>query len=298
MEEFARQYGEAAEDDEEAVSRVVDDLDDEEIDDELREAELRLSKAAYYKVIAKNGVIEDDGSREAQEVNAEARLWARQSMVRLLKGAAPEAAAPIAQLPFTEKQLAALIAVANKILAQQGEKPADPAVRTISATPAPAVPTVRTIQTKPVKMPPPKKSGPKTPPAAPAAASARPPRKEEPAPGKKEKVIRAKRGPNGEVDYDAIPTDVLFKDVDGQLYKFVSHPNEDNTRIKRKVSGQVRAPGLPMPSPQAMEGISATQSMDALNTGVSASATSPFGQDNTGTRDHFVAAAAGSINKE
>jgi hypothetical protein len=299
MDEFAASFGGGNQEDEseeDVVDQVVQELDDDEIDDELREAEKRLSKAAYYKQIALNGVIEDDGSPEASEINAESRLWARQRMLVLLKGEPVIAAPVVAESQFNDKEVFALKKVAEKILLSMGEKPVDPVVKKVQTTPVkPTVPTVRKIQTtvkKPGGSTPPKKPPTQAPPAASAAA-------------KPKKPLKPKKDADGEVDYEAIPSGTVFTDTDGQLYRFLDNPNfnpenpRSKPRTKMKVTTQVKTPGsIPMPSPSQMSGITAAQSMEAVNIGTSASASSPFGADKDASPNLFIAAAAGALIKE
>jgi hypothetical protein len=303
LEEFARQYGEQADEEEERgpEQEVGDQIGDEEIDDELREAEKRLAKAAYYKQIVKDGIVNEDGTSEASEINAEVRLWARREMVRLLKGGGADVPVAPTIFPFTDEEVATLKAIVAKLRTGRPAAPPEPTVRTIQAAPPPpAPPKVKTIKTSAAPPPAPKKKPPQGAPPSKPAQTARPQPKAPAADGKKEKVVRVRRDAEGKPypPYDEIPLDITFKDLDGQLYRFIPHPSEDNTRVKRKISTQVRSPdSIPMPSREAMEAISASQSTSTLNTGVSASATSPFGQDNAGTSNHFVAAAAGSMKE-
>ena len=291
FDDFAKEYGEdEAESSDPAVDQVIQELDDEEIDDELREAEKRLSKAAYYKVIVRNGVIEEDGTAEAAEINAEARFWARKMMVKLLKGTDPDEPKQVpVESPFNEREILVLKKIIEKVLLAQGEKPVDPVVKKVPTQPV--TPQVKTIKTNKPPTPgkPPAKKPPQTPPAA---AAAKPPKN---AP---KKPFKPKVNPNGELDYDNIPTGEMFKDKDGQFYKYVPHPQEDNTRIKIKVTGQVRNPqALPMPSSkQQMEAISHSQATASINTGAPGNTNFPDLQS-AGT-DMLVAAAATAMNRE
>src|SRR5688572_22300763 len=314
FDEFARSFGGADEEEPEpqqpqrqrqarhdAISEVVDSLNDEDIDDELREAEKRLSKAAYYKQIVRSGIIEEDGTPEAAEINAEARLWARQRMVTLLKGEQPAAPQAAVESPFTDKEIMALKAVAGKVLLSQGEKPVDPVVKKIQTTPpAPTGPQVKTLKTgnKPKAQPEQRKQAA---PAAPPAPAGKPPGKKPPPPAPaKRKFLRPERDDEGKIDYYALPMETPFEDTDGQIYKMIPHPDEDNRRIKRKITGQVKAvDAIPMPmTKHQIEAVSAAQAMATIDAGASASASSPFGSDQHVTPAHFVAAAALSQSKE
>lgn len=299
LDDFSSEFSDSDEDDspiDDAVDRVIEDLDDEEIDDELREAEARLSKAAYYKAIVRGGVIEEDGSRESTEINAEARLWARQMMVRLLKGGTAEAPAVQVEALFTPNEVRALKLVAGKLLASQGEKAVDPVVKKVQAQPTPVRGPQVKVQpaTHGAARP---KMKPKAPTPPPKASRQAPATSQPTAP---KRVKRARADAQGNVNYDAFENDEVFKDVDGQLYKMIPHPSEDNYRVKRKVSTQVRSAdgdAKPMPSPQEMEQISAAQAMQTIDAGASASSSLPGGEL-AGTARHFIAAAAGSLNKE
>jgi hypothetical protein len=287
FDEFTNTFGDHNNEEANASSQNFQEMNDEDIDDELREAEKRLAKAAYYKVVASQGVVDDNGSREASEVNAEAKLWARQSMVKLLRGEDPMAP-PKPVTTFTEsevdelKQLAASSSplkalVAKAIAMGMVSTPiAEPSVRKVSA-PVTKEPTVRKVQTQPA----PKQYQPK---------QVQTPVKKRP--------LRPRKDENGEIDLEAIPSGEVFKDVDGQLYKLVDNPNfnpdnpKSKPRTKIKVTTQVKTPGsIPMPSVSQMPGITSAQSMDTVNAGISASANSPFGSDPVSASAMVVAAA-------
>ena len=292
FDEFSQEYdveGEEAPRERDPVSRVVaeiDSLSDESIDDELKEAEKRLGKAAYYKVIVRDGVIEEDGSESAAEINAEARLWARQQMAKLLGigGMAVPAPQP-APSQFNDKEVLVIKKLVEKVLASQGERPTEPAVRKVQAQ-APQAPTVRKVPTEPAAKPKPAKPPvkPKAPKPAPAASG-------------KPRILRPRATPDGAVNYDAIPTGEVFRDpLDKMLYKFVPHPTEDNRRVKMNVTNQVRnAAALPMPMPSQMTAISAAQSMETANSGQSANTLFP---DKEGGNDVFILAGAGALREK
>lgn len=305
---FAKQFDTAeAEDDDDAAEQVVQQLssedryDQEEEDEGLAEAQRRVNKAIYYQTIARDGVIEDNGSKETAEINAEARLWARQQMKKLINGASEETvAAPVVQLPFSEKEIFVLKKLIEKAIPVffNGEiAPEPPVVKKVqtSATapaPAPAAPAIKRVQTQSHK-PVPKKVVAPTAKAPPKPAPA--PAKMAPAEGPK-KPLRVKKGADGDYDYDSIPTDQVFKDPkDNQLYKYVPHPQEDNRRIKRKVTNQVRNVGaIPMPTQQQQSMISQQKSMESVDLG--SSANSIFPDDKFGG-DVLVAAAAKAMVK-
>ncbi len=296
FDEFSRSF-ESNEEEQEAgdaaAQAVVDSLDDDEIDEELSEAEKRLAKAAYYKAIVRGGVIEDDGTSQATEVNAEAKVWARQMMGKLL-GLASAQPAPVAVSQFTPNEVTALKKLAGFALAKMGELPSEPVVKQVQA---PAAPQVRKVQAQ---------QQPRKPQAPAAAAPKAPPSKPSPgAAGKK--PIKVTKAADGTADYENTPSMQVFKDVDGQLYKFVDNPNFDpdrkgsKPRTKIKVTNQVRsARALPTPNKMQMEAITASQSMETVNSGASASASSPFGsaRDEDKSQSVFVAAAANALRND
>lgn len=285
-----------------AAQAVVDALDDDEIDDELSEAEKRLAKAAYYKAIVRGGVIEDDGTSQAAEVNAEAKVWARQQMAKLLGIAKPEAVAAKVESQFSTNEVMALKKLAAFALAKMGELPNDPVVKKVEAPKAPTVRKVAAQQQsvqqtdlrgKPAPKPPTK---PQAKPGATVAAG-----------GKKGKPGKVLKAADGTPDYANMPSQTVFTDVDNQLYKFVDNPNFDpekkgsKPRTKLKVTNQVRGTGaLPTPNKMQMEAISASQSMESVNSGVSASVSSPFGaaKDEDKTQDVFVLAAGNALRND
>jgi hypothetical protein len=287
-----------------AAQSVVDSLDDDEIDEELSEAEKRLAKAAYYKAIVRNGVIEDDGTSQATEVNAEARVWARQMMGKLLGLASAQPAAPVKmELPFTPNEVGALKKLAGIALAKMGETASEPVVKKVEA---PATPQVRKVQAQQQA-----KSAQRTEAVGKSAPKAK--AKPQPAPSQtvaangKKKPGKVRPSADGTFDYDRIPSKTPFTDVDGQVYKFVDNPNYDpdrkgsKPRTKLKVTNQVRGTGaIPTPNKMQMEAITASQSMETVNNGSSASASSPFGaaKDEDKTQNLFVAAAASALRND
>lgn len=276
---------------------------DADIDEELAEAEKRLAKAAYYKAIVRSGVIEDDGTPQAAEVNDEARKWARQRMAVLVGIAAPQpVAAPQAPPQFNDREVVALKKVAEKVLASMGERPADPVVKMQAA---PAVPTVKKVAASA----PPK--APKTPvPPAPKAPAGKT--------GKPKTKSQLPKTASGQIDYAKIPSGEVFTDVDGQNYRFIDNRSFDpdrtydalvakgvppelakaqasHPRIKSKVAGR-RKGVVPMPDKRQMEMITAAQANETTNVGGSASATSPFGGDGA-TQSTYATAAALSLRQ-
>jgi hypothetical protein len=138
FDEFARSFDPVEEREQESspdavAQAAVDSLDDDEIDEELSEAEKRLAKAAYYKAIVRGGVIEDDGTSQATEVNSEAKVWARQMMGKLL-GLASSLPVPVkVESQFTDNEVKALKKMAGVVLRQMGELPNDPVVKKVEA---------------------------------------------------------------------------------------------------------------------------------------------------------------------
>lgn len=258
FDESAYDVGEESDDTEAAAAeQIVSELDEQDIDEELREAEKKLTKAAYYKALVTAGVVEDDGTEAAAEVNAEASLWARQQMAKLLGREKPaQAPAPVkVELPFTDKQIQALKSLADRALQIAGERVAEPVVKPVAAPPTPAV---RTVATKPKPAPKPVASKPQQ--KKPAAK----PQGKKPVPGKKPAKPQ-------EMDYDSIPSGEVFTDTDGAQYKFVDNRNFDPSiegskpRVKIKVTNQVRdVQAIPMPSKGAMEAITANQAAEAV----------------------------------
>jgi hypothetical protein len=297
FDEFARSFESENEEEGEqndAVSQaVVESLEEDDgIDEEFSEAERLLAKAAYYKAIARNGVVEDDGTPQATEVNAESRVWAREQMGKMLGRSQPKAA-PIESV-FTPNEVMALKKLAGFTLAKMGEPVSEPVVKTVSA---PVAPQVRKVQSQL----PPKQVAKPVAPKAPAAKASKPAAK----PGAKKTPARVSKSSDGKPDYSKMPNGEVFKDVDGQLYKMVDNPNFDpdrkgsKPRTKLKVTNQVRGQGaFPTPTREQMSAITAAQSQDTINVGASASATSPFGSDKQAGQDVFILAAAGSLKNE
>lgn len=291
FDEFARSFDSDDEDEtspDGVAQAVVDSLEEDDIDEELREAEKLLAKAAYYKAIVRTGVIEDDGTQQATEVNAEARIWARQQMGKML--GRHQEQVKVEPL-FTENEVRALKKLAGFALAKMGELPAEPVVKKIETAPTP---TVRKVPSQQVKVEPKRPQAVAKPKPAAVAQNTVASK-----PGKP-KAPKVKKNEAGEPDYDSIPSGTPFKDVDGTMCKFVDNPNFDparegsKPRTKLKITGQVRAAGtgFPAPNKQQLEAMSLAQSSATVDSATSASATSPFGYDKEASTDMFVAAAA------
>jgi hypothetical protein len=264
-------------------------------DDDLLDVERLLAKAAYYKIIVTNGVVEEDGTPQAAEVNAEVRLWARQQMAKMV-GRYQEPAKAV-ESPFSEKETMALKKLAAVALRQMGELPTEPVVKKVEA---PTGPRVRRVEA-PASAKKPAAPAPTQPkaskPQAPAAPSA-------PAKGKKGAAPPVPMNNDGTPNYEAVPSRQPFTDVDGTVCKMIDNPRFDPTnegskpRTKMKVTNQVRGAGGGHPPPASKaqwEMITQAQSADTISVAASASATSPFGYDKEASSDLFIAAAAKSL---
>lgn len=273
-----------------AMDNVVSAFaDDEDIDEELREAEKVLGKANYYKAIIRDGVLVEDGSPQVTEINAEVRLWARQQVARLLKLTSAEPVVQKVEPPFSEKEIDVLKALVSKLLIQRGESPSEPQVKRIqNEAPAPQVRKLRNNEAPAAQQPRPSKK-----PAPQAQAKQQ---SEQPAAPKVSRPKLVKPNADGVIDYDAIETGVVFRDQDRQLYKFVPHPDEDNRRVKIKVTGQVRNPAAkPMPLGDQMSMISEIQARETLAAGATASDGDSGGTARISGIPIMVAAAAKSL---
>lgn len=263
---------------EEAADRLVSSLSDERIDDELSEAEKRLAKAAYYKAIVVNGVVEDDGTENASEVNEEARLWGRQQMAKLLGIQRDEAPVQV-QSQFSEAEVAVLKKLVERAM-------------NLGVGPAPA-PVAKKVELPPAPV------------AKKAAAQPQPPkpqarRPQAPATAKKPKPkVPPKKG--GAVDYDSIPSNEVFTDTDGQQYKFVDNPRFDpdvegsKPRTKLKVTNQVGSPrAIPMPTGDQMSLVTETQARQTIMAGESANTIFPDAKHGV---DVFAAGAVAGLRE-
>lgn len=244
-------------DEEAAADQIMSELDEQDIDEELREAEKKLTKAAYYKALVVSGVVEDDGTDAAAEVNAEASLWARQQMAKLLGRGEAKPEPVKVELPFSDKEIQALKRLAGRALEMAGERATEPVVKPVTAPPAP---TVRTVAAKPKPQP------------KPTVAKPQPqkPQQKRPVPGKAPAKKPQPKKP--EIDYDSIPSGQVFTDVDGVERKFVDNPNFNpdipgsKKRAKIGVANQVRDTAVvPMPTGAHMETISQIQSAESIS---------------------------------
>lgn len=224
-------------------------------DDELLEVEKRLNKARYYQTIVKDGVLEDDGSAAASEINAEVSTWARQQMAKLIGRSVPEKRVS----DFSEDQVSILKEIADRVLASKNGTPApDPVVKRVAQPAVKKQPTPRVKEPQVVRQ----------------APQQRPQQARQAAPqkAKQARPDELPRLPDGTVDYDAIPTDQPFVE-DGKRYKFVMNPRppDDGSkpRVKMNITNQV-APAVRMPMPgskQAWESITAMQSQQTIQAG-------------------------------
>lgn len=256
-----------------------------EDDAELLEVEKRLTKASYYKAIVKSGVMEEDGSPEATEINGEARLWARQQMAKLIG----QPAAPVQEKTsdFTQAQVDILREVADGILERTGRaKKPEPKVRKMVPQPelkrpAPQQPRQQVKSPVAPKQPPKPAQQQTAQPAAPEVVQA----------------VDLPRRPDRSVSYDDIPTGTPFVDDDGLTYKYVENRDPvssvNKPRIKMNVTKQTgRSTARPM-SKEAMEAMSLIQAQDAIALG--AHSNTIFPENNT---KQLVLAAAASLKKE
>lgn len=291
---FEQTFGGGEESEEEERTSVSAVTEDQGLDEEFRLANLKMKKAQFYRVIVDNGVVEDNGTSEAAEVNAEAKQWARRSMLRLLKGENPNDPPPVAkvELPFSLDEVDALKKLVKKALAMgMVEKTSDPpAVRKVQSQPA--APTVRKVKTD---------GGSKPPQAAPAQATPIPPQPQ-PKPKGEKKPLKPKPGADGTIDYEEIPSGEVFKDTDGRFYKMVDNPRFDpdikgsKPRTKISVTTQVKTPrSLPMPQGAQLSAVTAAQSMEAVNMGASVS--SQVDPNSDGDQATFIRAAAGALRE-
>jgi hypothetical protein len=292
------------------AAQVVQSLyDDDDIDDELAEAEKRLAKAAYYKAILRDGVVNEDGTEHAAEVNSEFRAFCRQMMGKLL-GIVREQPPQKVDLPFTEIEINALKSLAKQALLMgmvKDDSPPEPTVRKVSQ---PDLPQVRKQSEPPT--PKVRKQGAKKKPVVQTKLHAKPQpqaQEKQPVQAKTEKPASAAKKPikpkvnsDGEFDYDSIPTGKEFTEKDGTVWKFVDNPNFDpndpnsKPRAKIKVTGQVRpSTAVPMPTGHQLEAITHSQSVQAVNNITSAN---PVFVDENSRSDLLIAAAARSMANE
>lgn len=291
------------------LEEVVEEYSEDDIDDELAAAERQIAKATYYKAIIRQGIIEEDGTELANEVNAEAKLWARYMTMRLLNRRMPEQASAAVESQFSEAEVHALKRLAAIALSRSGEAPAPaPVVKTIQSAPAPSVKKVASQESRPgaraqapAKQQPPSSKKP--------AAKVAPGKK--PAPAAKAQPKRPADQPfeapikDGELDDENIPSNEVFVDPrDGKKYKFVDNrmydPDIEGSKPRAKLCVENQAVRginpLPMPSARAMEAISFQQASETIEAGATAGAL-PTDNGQAGVA-MFGLAAQASLRKE
>jgi hypothetical protein len=218
-----------------------DILDQEEqLDEEMSEAEKRINLAGYYKQLAKGGIF-NDASEEAKIVDKEVRQFARERMAILL--GLPSAPKPKVELPFTENQIQVLQWMADRYYEKQQQAVSQPAMR----PPAP-----------PAVVPPPQVAKPTIPTIKPLSAPANAQKSES-------KPVRKAKTDKSKIDYDKISDGEVFLE-NGKHWKFVTNP-ETGKRLKLGVNlkRQVTPPHRqPMPSNESMAMISEQQAMNQV----------------------------------
>lgn len=263
---FESEFGLDEEEDSDVFEEVAQSFQDSEPEEAssniMVEARKKLAKAAYYELIVKNGVVEDNGTPQAREVNAEAQKWAYGQMTILLGMESSDKKVPVVQSPFTENEVLALKKLAEKLLGMTKDEPAKPAIKLTQAPAEPLQPKLKKVASV----------QPKAPQKAPAPAPQAPPK---PVKGEK-KLPKVKVAEDGSVDYDRVPSNVHFTDTDGLVYQFKDNPHFDpdkpgsKPRAKVKVSTQVKGDGLnrlPFPDRHSMEAITMTQSSATVQAG-------------------------------
>lgn len=293
-----------------AVDRVVEELSaaPQDVSARLGAYRKRFIKAGYYETIVQNGVIDEDGTEAAAELNAEVKDWALQRMAVLMgevddgqgRGGGgclldEREAALLKRLVGDDRVVTVILKIVEKVMMNQGDAPVapTPTVRKLNSSPAtPSKPQARKIQPKGGGTPP------KAAPAAPKATPAPPPQ------GKKGPPPKAKKLADGELDLDAFESGVVFTDPnDNQMYKMVDNPRFDPTvqgsmpRTKMKVTAQIKnRRAAPTPTKSQLEAMSAAQSMETVNSGTSANSAAPGAQ--TASAGHLIAAAAKAMTED
>lgn len=151
----------------EAVEEFVEEQ--QQLDQELSEAERRFEKAQYYRLLLRESFFENT-SAEAVEVVEEIRQYIRERMAVLL-GIKQETVAPVVEAQFTEEEAAVLKALTAKFLKkpQLMEPPAPkpeqrPTLKKVEQAPTlkkAATPAKATTMQKPVAKATPAKKQPK-----------------------------------------------------------------------------------------------------------------------------------------
>lgn len=212
---------------------------DEQLDEEMSEAERRINLAGYYKQLARGGVFKD-GSEEAAIVDGELKEFARERMSILLNLGTHK---PKVELPFTADQVEMLKALADRY-AQKQASPSQPTVRPLASPSAPAAP----VATRPAI--------PQVKPLAPPANARKPAQAVQKPVAKKPAQQAVPKGkPRAGRDYDDISDGEVFTER-GKQYRFVPHPDSSiGGRLKVHVTpGPVRNPqAIAMPIDMAQE---------------------------------------------
>lgn len=236
----------------------------EELDEEMVEAEKRISLAGYYQRLARGGIFKD-GSDEARIVDAEVRQFARERMSVLL--GLPSAPKPHVEMPFNDDQLEALRQWADRIIEKQRNagqpqmvSPKPPQLPSPSPQQRPSQPVITPVQAPPQMQQM----------AKPSRGAMDTQARKKPAAQRPPQQVR-KRQQKTKADYSNIP-DLQPFEVEGVTYKWVTNP-DNGERVMLKVNTQ-RQVGqgahhpdrLPNLSPQALAAISADKAVEALET--------------------------------
>lgn len=237
----------------------------EELDEEMVEAEKRISLAGYYQRLARGGIFKD-GSDEARIVDAEVRTFARERMSVLL--GLPSAPKPQVELPFSDDQLDALRQWADRIIEKQRNagqpqmvSPKPPQLPAAAASQRVSQPVITPVQAPPQMAKPSRGAMDMQARKKPAQ---RPAQRPAPQPRKRQQKIKG--------DYSNIP-DLQPFEVEGVTYKWVTNP-DNGERVMLKVNTQRQVgqdgghhPGrIPNLSPQALAAISADKAVETLET--------------------------------
>lgn len=223
-----------------AAATVVDDLTQgipdttpESIDEHMSEVEKRLEVASYYRMLLNDSLF-TDATAAGRTVEAEVRAFIRERLAVLLniKPARPE---PVeVKSPFSDVQIQALQALANKVIG----KPA--LIEPVKAAAlAPRPPAVRRVETpQPQSSTAPALRQRQAPATPVATASAKP-------------VTPTKSKPGARKPFER---------------RYSEHTKEDGTKVRLDVTGQVRSPAsLPMPTGAALSAVTAARAQENLS---------------------------------
>lgn len=296
------QQGEAAD------AQAQAELEPEDVDAEVADVDKRLAKAACYRAIIQDGVLQDNGSDVTSEVNEENRRWARNMMAILVGKAKPQPQLPgltaeeVAGLKVllqlaTPEVVATLKQLAARALQYAAAPRPEPAVKRVQVQEQQQ--QVQKVQPRqPQTMA--KRAQPQQPKKPPAPAP-KPPQKTQPA------AKKAPPAPKGGGDpYEDVPSKQVFEDErDGQLYKWIDNPRYDpavpgsKVRFKIKVTKQItNNHAKPFPTIHEMQIISQVQAEKTIAAGASSTALGEEYGGGSGTpATTYVHAAAGSLAK-